>query len=258
VLYISYKVNYVFVTLHVVSGLAYFGAIEAFGVEKAVISCFKQDGSYAFIQTHLIGCAKEKNTRMFGELMQVISSKSDLQTGFTMSPAGLDKIIHFKNEADQKPLFNKTALMWAIENSDQYMAIELLKLEHDFHQTEREGLVCLRDNLSSHELLPWIFETYRKYYDKHQYWRSLRIVIIELVLLSYIPYIMDIYFDITLAHNYRQYSRENFSLNNFWSCGETKHDSSCYKRICSDRSTRYHIDYSQRGNSGPVGEKIHY
>jgi hypothetical protein len=222
--------------------LAYFGAIEAFGVEKAVISCFKRDGNYTFIQTHLIGCTKDKNTRMFGELIQVISSKSDSQKGFIVPLAGLGQIIHFKNDADQKALFGKTALTWAIENSDQYMAIELLKLEHDFHKTEKEGLECLRDNLRSHELLPWIFETYSKFYDKHQYWRSLRIVIIELVLLSYIPYIMDIYFDITLANSYRQYSSGNHRVTNFWSCREIKLNLSCYERVGSDHATSYHKD----------------
>jgi hypothetical protein len=146
--------------------LDYFKAIEAFGVEKMAKSNFEKDSEFTFIQTHLIGCAKEKNTQMFGLLMQIICSKQDSHTGLTTPHYGLDKIIHFRTDVNADSIFIKTALNWAIENNDKYMVVDLLKLEHDFHQTEEDGLECLRDNLSSHELLPWIFETYSKFYNK--------------------------------------------------------------------------------------------
>jgi hypothetical protein len=204
--------------------LAYFGAVTDFGVEKAANLSYERDGKFTFIQTYLIGCTKEKNTHMFEELIHLISCQSEPQKGFTIPRAELAKIIHFKTDAAvQDSIFGKTALAWAIENSDhQSMAIELLKLEHVCHQTEEEGLECLRQNLSSsHELWPWICEAFSKFYDnKPQYWRALRVVVVELVLLSYIPYIMDIYFDITLAISYWKYSRENFEIQELYNCGE--------------------------------------
>jgi hypothetical protein len=230
--------------------VAYFDAIKDFGVEKIVKSFGGKNKTYKFLQTHLTGCVKEKNTLLFGEILQIISSKPDSQTGLALPQHRLDKIIHFKTDVDKNSIFGKTALTWAIENNDQYMAMELLKLEHDFHETEKEGLECLRDNLSSHELLPWIFETYSKFYDKTRYFNSLRIVFVELILLSYLPYFMDIYFDITLAKSYMKYSSENFSMTELWSCGDIKLSSSCYERIGSDHATNYLLDGENLTSAG--------
>jgi hypothetical protein len=156
-----------------------------------------------FLQTHLIGCAKEKNTWLFGEILQIISRKPYSQIGLTITQHRLDKIIHFKTDVDNHSVLGKTAQTWAIENNDQCMTMQLLKPEHEFHDTKQEGLECLRENLDSHTQLPWVFETYSKFYDKTQYWQSLKIVPIELVLLSYLPYFMDIYSGTTLANIYR-------------------------------------------------------
>jgi hypothetical protein len=230
--------------MYSLTGLAYFGAIETFGVEKLLSRKIESFDKLKFLQTHLIGCVKEKNNQFFGEIQQILSSKQDSQTGFVITADDLNTIIHFKTDEDRDIIFSKTALTWAMDNSDQYMAIELLKLEHNFHKTEKEGLECLRDNLSSHDLLPWIFETYSKFYNKTQYWQSLRTVIVDLVLLSYIPYFMDIYFDIALAKSYRAYSSENFSVTELWSCGDIELNSSCYEGIGSDHAPINHIDSS--------------
>jgi hypothetical protein len=231
--------------------LAYFEAIEAYGAEKIMRSNFEKDSEFTFIQKHLIGCVKEKNTQMFGVLMQIIYSKPDSHTGFTIPLDRINKIIHFKTDTNPDSIFNKTALNWAIENNDEYMVVELLKLEHTFHQTEEDGLECLRDNLSSHELLPWVFETYSKFYNRTQCCSSLIIVLVELVLLSYLPYFMDIYFDITLANSYKIYSSENFSVAELWTCGtcgEVKLNSSCHERIYSDIDASYHREDNNLSN----------
>jgi hypothetical protein len=213
-------------------GLAYFGAIEAFGVEKAAGLCFDRDENFKFIQTHLIGCTKEKNSKMFGELTKIISSKI----------YSLDKIIHFKPNVDQNSIFSKTALTWAIENSDQYMVMGLLKLEHEFHDNENEGLECLQDNLRNHSLLPWIFETYRNFYPKTHCWSSVMTVFVKLFLLTHLPFFVDIYSDITLAISYGKYSRENFSITQLWSCDNIYINSSCYEKIALDHPDSYHTD----------------
>jgi hypothetical protein len=222
------------------SGLAYFEAIEAFGVKDAVDSCLDQNGRLKFLQTHLIGCTKEKNNKMFGELTKIISSKID----------SLDNIVHFKPDAGQNSIFSKTALTWAIENSDQYMVMGLLKLEHECHKNEKEGLGCLQDNLRNHSLLPWIFETYRNFYPKTHCQSSFRTVFVELFLLTHLPFFVDIYSDITLAISYEKYSRENFSVTQLWSCDNIHINSSCYERIASDHPASYHTDYANLMSDG--------
>jgi hypothetical protein len=221
--------------------LAYFEAIEGFGAETIAISNLKsQRHKLTFLQTHLIGCAKEKNIRIFRQLVLIISSKSDSETGFIMPFDGLGEIIHYKTKLDHSrkdSIFDKTALNWAIENNDKFMAMELLMLEHEFHVTEEEGLKCLQDKLSSNELLPWIFKEYTKFYNKTQYWDSFKDVFVKDVLMSHLPYFMDIYSDITLAISYREYSSETYSVTELWTCGDTSLNLSCFGRNGSEHST---------------------
>jgi hypothetical protein len=131
------------------------------------------------------------------------------------------------------------------------MAMDLLLLEYDCHKNEKDGLKCLRDNLNSHELLPWIFETYKRFYSKTHYKSALRMVIVELVIMSYLPYFLDIYFDITLANSYRKYSSTNFNVSHLWSCGEIQLNSSCYEKIGPDHPARYHTDGDSITADGP-------
>jgi hypothetical protein len=221
------------------SGDAYFGALGAYGVEKVVKSWGERGSSFKFLKTHLTGCTKEKNTRMFGEILQVISNRSDLKTGSNIPNAELEKIIHFKSESHPNSMFSKTALTWAIENGDEYMAMGLLKLEHDFHENEEAGLECLQNSLSNHSLLPWIFETYRNLYPKTHCMSSLKTVFIELFLLTHLPFFVDISSDISLAISYRKYSSENYTVTELWSCDTIHINSSCYERIASDHWTSY-------------------
>jgi hypothetical protein len=169
---------------------------------------------------------------MFGELTKIISNKIDL----------LGNIIHFKPNADPNSILSKSALTWAIENSDQYMVMGLLKLEHESHKNEKEGLECLQDNLRNHSLLPWIFETYRNFYPKTHCRSSFRTVFVELFLLTHLPFFVDIYSDITLAISFEKYSRENFSVTQLWSCDNIQINSSCYERIASEDPASYLTD----------------
>jgi hypothetical protein len=227
------------------SGLAYFKALEAFGAENITASNFEIDQTIFFLQSHLVGCAKEKNDDMFTQLIHIISRKTtDSEMGFSLPSDGLDKIIHNKIERKKSkndPLLDKTAIYWAVENNNEYMVMNLLKLEHAFHRTEEEGRKCLQDNIGSHEHLSKWLEVYSKLYCGTQFWDSLMNAL-KYGLVSYTPYFMDIYSDITLANIYRSYSSGNFSMTELWSCGDTELNSSCYGRIGSDHTTSYHTD----------------
>jgi hypothetical protein len=145
----------------------------------------------------------------------------------------LHEIIHFKNNSEYS-IFSKTALNWANENQDQFMALELVKLEHEVHRDKNEGLLCLKMNLSNADLLPLIADTYNNFYGRPQYWTAFFVVFFQLGLLSYLLFFLDIYFDINLAISYKQFASESFDMNQLWMCGDIQLDSSCYERTGSD------------------------
>jgi hypothetical protein len=184
-------------------------------VERLLSNC---NEDIQFLQTHLTGCAKEKHALLFRKLIIIIDNKSNTEK---------DKIIHFKDSMFN----NKTALNWANENIDQFMACELVKREHDFHPNKTEGLLCLRTHLNSTALLPWITETYKNFFDEESpknYLKAFLTVFFELVVFSYLFFFLDIYLDISNVFSYEQYASETFNLSELWMCGDIHLNSSCY------------------------------
>jgi len=115
------------------------------------------------------------------------------------------------------------------------MTLELLKLEQKAHSSEKEGLACLRNNLSRDVMLPGIIESYRKFYQETAYKRWCRVfftVVIELLLLSYVPFMYDIYSDIVLAVSYHRiaYSNKTFDESELSNCSGNQLNFSCYER----------------------------
>jgi hypothetical protein len=201
-------------------------------VEK-VIANYVEEGKpfIEFLQTHLTGCAKEKHSLLFRELMRIIANvaHTEIRT--------LDKIIHFKAD-DQDSIFNKTALNWANENNDQTMVFELVKREYEVHQDKKKkGLKCLKTNLNNTALLPRITETYINSYEEKQYGKAIFNGLIQLVLLVF--FFLDIYYDIKLAKSYYQYAGDTFNISDLWMCGDMQLNSSCYERTGSDYPVSY-------------------
>jgi len=101
----------------------YFEALEKYGI-SSVISMFKETKEYdklmTFLKTHLIGCAKEINSKLFKELTQFlfVSYHNLSPDHFTLSQIELGKILHYKTE-EASSVFGKTALNWANENNDR-------------------------------------------------------------------------------------------------------------------------------------------
>jgi hypothetical protein len=184
-------------------------------------NCIREGKPYIrFLQTHLTGCAKEKHLPLFRHLMQIIFNVAYTEAGFMLSRQESNDIIHFKTN-NKDSIFNQTALNWANENSDEYMALELLKVEHDFHVDKKSGLQCLKKNLSRTALLPWMVQTYKNFYCQSQKLHAIWTVIAQLILLSYIPFILDVYLDINLIKLYSQaYLNETFDISELWLCGD--------------------------------------
>ena len=196
------------------------------------------------MKTHLTACAKEMQAQIFKELTQVLFTSSHASAGgVVLTEIQLAKILHFKTPGDS-PVFCKTALNWANENNDRFMALELLKLERGIHETEVEGLECLRTNLSSDSLLPWIIESYSKFYDQpglSRWCEAFWTVLTELVIFSYLPFIIDLYSDVNLALNYGRfaYVNETFNISDLLTCADSQLNSSCYDRTGSDHYVSY-------------------
>ena len=107
-------------------------------------------------------------------------------------------------------MFSKTALNWANENNNTAMVFELLKLENKVHANMVDGLECLRENVSSEKLLPWIIQTYKAYYPTSRKGKACGITV-GFILFSFLPYLNDFYSDGLLAQSYWKIAQGNFS-----------------------------------------------
>jgi hypothetical protein len=140
--------------------------VAAFGVGTIVEKLKKKRESYIhFVQTHLTACVQEQNLPLFMELLQSLYSQTEPR--FAISLHELDTIIHYQTSGEDSAFF-KTALFRAVEKSDRFMVLELLKLEHEYHKTEKEALICMNKNFLGVKwrdlpgLKPWIIGTYTK------------------------------------------------------------------------------------------------
>jgi hypothetical protein len=178
------------------------------------------------------------NAQIFKELTQVLFTSS--YSSVRLSAQDLAQILHFTTRHHRdSAVFSKTALNWANENNDRFMALELLKLERGIHASEVEGLECLRAHLSRDALLPWIIESYGKFYDQPAASRRCEAfvtVFTVLVILSYLPFVVDLYSDVNLVFSYYAFAFENETLNfsELLTCGDSQLNSSCYDQTGSD------------------------
>jgi hypothetical protein len=171
----------------------------------------------------------ERNKQAFKILVLHIYTKE-----WALEKEDLKEIIHYKTN-DVNSLFSKTALNWANENNDSVMTLDLLMLEKEAHSSEKEGLACIRDNLSKDAMLPRIVESYHNLYVETIYKRRCRaffIVLIDLLLLSYMPFMYDMYSDITLADTFYGfvYNNKTFDVSEMIQCPGNQFNFSCYDR----------------------------
>ena len=208
-------------------GNAYFTALTTFGFSK-LVGGMKDDAEkiQRFLQTHLVGGAKEKERDFMQEVLLTLQVPKVVQLDITKEE--LNKIIHYKKRETTSTVFCKTALSWANENNDRTTCLDLLRLEKQVHDGEDDSLVgglrCLKSQLSSDSLLPWIIETYQDFYNPGpgRWIMAMASVLCELVFVSYIPYLYDMYSDIYLAVQYHKIGQENsrFNESQLWYCRE--------------------------------------
>ena len=93
-----------------------------------------------------------------------------------------------------------------MENNDRLCTTEILHQEFECHQDDRkEGLNCLRQQLTGDELLTWTIETFTMFYEKT--WAQMFVFpLLGLipVLLSIFTFVFDYYSDFELTYEYYQ------------------------------------------------------
>jgi hypothetical protein len=138
--------------------------VAAFGVDTVTAMLKPKRESYInFVRTHLWACVKEQYLSLVIELLQSIYNKTE--PGLAISLTELDAIIHFKpNSGDS--FAPKTALALAVEQGDLFTVLELLKLEHDFHQqccqVLKRLLRQLNENLPLSDKKPPLIQIFKK------------------------------------------------------------------------------------------------
>jgi hypothetical protein len=110
-------------------------------------------------------------------------------------------------------------------------------LEACVHGTAQEGLQCLRANLKSEALLPWT-DTFSKFYVRGRFSRWASAVCSvgkDLFLLSFMPYIYDVYSDISLAVDYFGFAflNQTFNSNETVTCSGSQL-SSCFENSAGE------------------------
>ena len=208
-------------------GAEYFAALSGFGFAR-LIGAMREDHSKVlrFLKTHLVGGAKEKERDFLQEVLLALQVPRVVKIHITREE--LDKIIHYTKKDTNSSVFCKTALSWANENNDRTTCLDLLRLEKQVHDGKddslKEGLRSLKSQLHSDSLLPWIIETYQDFYNPGpgRWIMAIASVLCELVFVSYIPYLYDMYSDIYLAVQYHKISQENsrFNESQLWYCRE--------------------------------------
>ena len=129
--------------------------------------------------------------------------------------------VHYLDKTHFEKTFHKTALAWTNENDDPISASDLLHFEYQTHDSKREGLHCMKEQLTNDKLLYWMTRTFSKFYTTPSYirWSSAILVSILQLGLSYFFYLFDIVSDLALTNDYHAAFNDvdNYTLV-MWKC----------------------------------------
>jgi hypothetical protein len=215
----------------------YFNALEKYGI-TAVVSNFQKEKQFKknviFLGTHLMVFTLINNLRLFIDLTQIL---------FTFSKEDLAPIMHFK-PIQNLSMFRKTAFTSALEDKNHLMVTQLLNLERRIHDTKEEGLLCLRTSVKNEALLlPWK-DAFGDLYDKEWYIRwpsALWTVTKDLLLLAFLPYVLDVYSDIIMVNDFSGFAFRNVTFTgNEMLTSSGSQLNSCIKNITHDMSDQVH------------------
>ena len=204
------------------SGKLYLDALTKVGVEKVVDNVETKD-LMKFLQTHISAAAFTKNNQVKSPknsmlyiplqvlrvLCQYLSRGSCFQriiNQFCLTEKDiLYEVVHYLDATHFEKTFHKTALAWTNENDDPISASDLLHFEYQTHETKREGLNCMKNQLTNDKLLYWMTRTFSKFYPTPNYilWTTASIVSCLQLGLSYFFYLFDIVSDLQLTRDYK-------------------------------------------------------
>ena len=240
------------------SGKSYFKAISKVGLEK-ILKKVEDVDLMEFLQTHISAAASTKNNQALRQICQLLSrgkcskpfERLMTHSHFTETEV-LYEVVHFYEPDHFEKTFHKTALAWTNENDDPISASELLHFEHDTHESKKEGLQCMKNQLTNDKLLYWITRTFSRFYStpKVNRWATAVIVpFFQLGVFSYGSYIFDVVSDLALMTEYGEaYPKAGkMQLYEMWNCAQEANNSRqegyCFKTGDPYPETTYFVAY---------------
>ena len=204
--------------------------IAELGIENVITKYFDKtdkSGQKLFYQTHLTLATKMKNEDLINSFCNSLLSKDS-----QWSHRDAFDILHYINP--NTSTFSKTCLNYANENNDQKAGYKLLKVEDYAHnKSAYQVFSCIQQNLNMEALVPWLKRTYvdniRKglipvtdYNDdmiKRKNRQALIAIIVEIGLISVLPFLIDFTSDLELLGDYKHISHIADNETNVWECG---------------------------------------
>lgn len=178
---------------------SYFNALRKVNFERLFDSWNAQKVE-SFLTLHILAATREVRPDIVRLLFQQVEGSRRLH-----------KILLFCDKGHDDETFTKTALEWAVENDDRLCTTEILHQEYECHkESKREGLNCLRRQLTGDELLTWTIETFSMFYER-TFAQTTIIPFLGLtpLFLSIFTFVFDYYSDIELTAEYYRQSTFN-------------------------------------------------
>ena len=239
-------------------GKSYFKAISKVGLEK-ILKKVEDSDLMEFLRTHISAAASTKNNQALRQICQLISqgqcSKAFerlMRFSHLTEKEVVYGVVHFYEADHFEKTFQKTALAWANENDDPISASELLHFEHQTHDSKKEGLQCMKNQLTNDKLLYWITRTYSRFYTTptvNRWFTAIMVSTLQLGIFSYGSYIFDVVSDLALVSEYGEaYPKAGkLQLLEMWNCAQEANSSQkegyCFKTGDPYPETTYYVAF---------------
>ena len=150
-----------------------------------------------------------------------------------------------KDHLRSNPVFSRTSLELAVQNSDMNCITEILQREKECHEDKLDGLYCLKSQLTYDENLKQTLAQFADQYDKTRTELLVAgLLCIIPVVISFAMYSFDIYSDCALTSGYYICSKNSSEvIHNMTECYYSNHSTNDYTVAFSVNVTLIALSY---------------